>query len=236
MPRHARGLLHATPCPGCYLPRRLAVPCPLYPVPCGLYVDVALPLPLTRTFTYRVPDALRGQARPGARVLAPFGNREIIGWIDRPRDEARVENPEKTKSIIGVLDTSPSATPAVLRLCRWIADYYLAPLGQVLRTALPAGLTDSSTDYVELAGGMAPGRDLATLELKLVEWLRGRDGPQPLARVRRELGDRVWWPIIRRLEDFGIVRVMTEGPRVGPPVKTHRVLRVREVPSLMERE
>jgi len=200
------------------------------------YVDVALPLPLTRTFTYRVPDGMRGQARPGARVLVPFGNKEIIGWIDRPRDQAQVHDPEKTRTVVGVLDTSPSATPAVLRLCRWIGEYYLAPLGQVLRTALPAGLTDSSTDYVELSGGMAPGRDLSGMELKLIEWLRGRDGAQPLARVRRELGDRVWWPTIRKLEDFGIVRVITEGPRVGPPVKTHRVLRVREVPSLMERD
>ncbi|HET7230496.1 MAG TPA: primosomal protein N' [Longimicrobium sp.] len=213
----------------------------LFPVPCSLfptlyYVDVALPLPLTRTFTYRVPDGLRQQARPGARVLVPFGSKDIIGWIDRPRDEAQVQNPERTKPITGVLDASPSATPAVLRLCRWIADYYLAPLGQVLRTALPAGLTDSSTDYVELSGGQAPGRDLGAQELKLIEWLRGRDGPQPLQRVRRELGDRVWWPTIRKLEDIGLVRVITEGPRVGPPVKTHRVLRVREVPSLMERD
>jgi len=206
------------------------------PCPPGLYVDVALPLPPPRTFTYRVPDALRAQARPGARVLVPFGSRERIGWIDRVSDPATIGDPEKVKPILGVLDGAPSVTPAVLRLCRWIAGYYLSPLGQVIRTALPAGLTDSSTDYLQLTGDPAPGRDLGQQELKLVEWLRGRDGPQAVARLRREMGDRVWWPTIRRLEEIGLVRVMTEGPRVEPPVRTRRVLRVRELPSLLERD
>ncbi|MFL5542920.1 MAG: primosomal protein N' [Longimicrobiaceae bacterium] len=201
-----------------------------------MYVEIALPLPLPRTFTYRVPDGLRGRARPGARVLVPFGQRERIGWIDRESDPATIRDPEKVKAVLGVLDSAPSATPAVLRLCRWIADYYLAPLGIVLRTALPAGLTDSSTDYVALTGGAAPGRDLTQQELKLVDWLRGQEGPQPVARVRRSLGDRMWWPTIRRLEEIGLVRVETEGPRLEPAVRTRRVLRLRELPSLMERD
>jgi primosomal protein N' (replication factor Y) (superfamily II helicase) len=201
-----------------------------------LFVEVALPLPMPRTFTYAVPSGMRAQVRAGSRVLVPFASREKIGWIDRVTDTARGADPAKVKPILGVLDASPSATPAILRLSRWIADYYLAPLGQVLRTALPAGLTDSSTDYVMLSGEPAPGRDLTQQEQKLVEWLRGREGPQPVARLRREMGDRVWWPTIRRLEEIGLVRVQTEGPRVEPPVKTRRVLRLRELPSLLERD
>jgi primosomal protein N' (replication factor Y) len=201
-----------------------------------LFVDVALPLPLPRTFTYRVPDAMRHRARPGARVLVQFRQRERIGWIDRQTDPASISDPEKVKPVLGVLDAVPSAIPSVLRLCRWIADYYLAPLGLVLRTALPAGLTDSSTDYVALSGQPAPGRDLTQQELKLVDWLRGQEGPQPVARIRRALGDRGWWPTIRRLEEIGLLRVETEGPRLAPAVRTQRVLRIRELPSLMERD
>jgi primosomal protein N' (replication factor Y) len=201
-----------------------------------LYVEIALPLPLPRTFTYRVPDGLRSRARPGARVLVPFGQRERIGWIDREADPATLRDPEKVKAIVGVLDSAPSVIPSVLRLCRWIADYYLSPLGIVIRTALPAGLTDSSTDSVALTGQPAPGRDLTQQELKLVDWLRGQEGPQPIARVRRSLGDRAWWPTIRRLEELGLVRVETEGPRLEPAVRTRRVLRVRELPSLLERD
>jgi primosomal protein N' (replication factor Y) len=201
-----------------------------------LYVDVALPLPLPRSYTYRVPDAMRARARPGARVLVPFGARERIGWIDRESDPRSVGDPEKVKAVLGVLDAAPSVTPSVLRLCRWIAEYYVAPLGIVIRTALPAGLTDSSTDYVLLTGEPAPGRDLTQQELKLVEWLRGQEGPQTVQRIRRGLGDRVWWPTIRRLEEIGLVRVETEGPRLEPAVRTRRVLRVLELPSLMARD
>jgi primosomal protein N' (replication factor Y) (superfamily II helicase) len=201
-----------------------------------VYVEVALPLPLPRTFTYRVPPGLGAQARPGARVLVPFAGRERIGWIDRVAEAVEGADPEKVKPVVAVLDQRPSVTPAILRLCRWIADYYLAPLGIVLRTALPAGLTDSSTDYVLLTGGGAPGRDLTQQEARLIDWLRAKEGPQPVVRVRRELGDRAWWPTIRRLEELGIVAVETAGPRVEAAVKTHRVLRVRELPSLMQRD
>jgi primosomal protein N' (replication factor Y) len=199
-----------------------------------LFVEVALPLPVPRTFTYAVPPALRAAARPGARVLVPFANREKIGWIDRVVETA--ERPERAKPISAVLDAQPSATNTILRLSRWIADYYLAPLGQVIRTALPAGLTDSSTDFVSLARE-PEGIELSPQEQKLVAWLAGREGPQPLPRVRRELGERAWWPTIRRLEAEGVVRVDTEGPRVEPPVRTRRVIRIaRELPTLLARE
>ncbi|CAA9344587.1 MAG: Helicase PriA essential for oriC/DnaA-independent DNA replication [uncultured Gemmatimonadetes bacterium] len=203
-----------------------------------MFVEVALPLPLPRTFTYRVPDELRPAARPGARVLVPFAGKEKIGWIDRVATGEPAGKVERIKPITGVLDEAPSATPVILKLSRWIADYYLAPLGQVLRTALPAGLTESTTDYVVLAAGAAVHEEgLSPQEAKLVGWLQSRDGPQPVARLRREMGDRAWWPVIRRLTDAGVVEVVSEGPRTAPPVRTRRVVRlVRHVPSLLERE
>ena len=179
---------------------------------------------------------MRGAARPGTRVLVPFANRERIGWIDRVMRPEEVGSPDRVKDVVRVLDMRPVLTPALLRLCRWIADYYLAPLGQVIRTALPAGLTDASTDYVLLTGQPAPGRDLTQHESKLIDWLRDRDEPQPVARVRRELGDRAWWPIIRRLEEMGIVAVETTAPRAEAVVKTRRMLRLREIPTLMQRD
>ncbi|HEX2188221.1 MAG TPA: primosomal protein N' [Longimicrobiaceae bacterium] len=200
-----------------------------------MYVEVALPLPVLHTFTYSVPEPMRERAVPGARVLVPFGKKERIGWIDRPAD-----GPPKgrTLPIHGVLDDAPSVTPGLLRLARWIGEYYVAPLGQVLRTALPAALSDSSTDYVELVEAPErPGEAGTELEGKLLGWLRGKEGPQAVSRLRRECGDRVWWPTIRRLEEAGVVRVVTEAPRLEPAVRTRRVLRLtREIPSLTERE
>jgi primosomal protein N' (replication factor Y) (superfamily II helicase) len=200
-----------------------------------LFIHVALPLPLPRTFTYAVPPEFRGAVRTGARVLVPFAGKERIGWIDRVAEESP-RDPSRIKPIAGVLDAAPSATPTILRLSRWIADYYLAPLGQVLRTALPAGLSDTSTNHVRLIRD--PGDDaLSPLEALLVGWMRGHEGSQPVLRLRREVGDREWWPVIRRLEADGVLEVSTEPPRVEPPVRTRRVVRiVRALPTLMGRD
>lgn len=199
-----------------------------------MLISVALPLPVFRTFTYSVPHGEQERVEAGARVLVPFGRKEKIGWIDRVVTESDVA---KVRDIHGVLDRVPTAPESLLRLCRWIADYYVAPLGQVLRTALPAALSDSSTDYLLLRDAHAVARGaLSPAELRVLEWLEGKEGPQPVARLRRECGDRVWWPAIRRLEADGAVEVFMEGPRLAPAVRTRRVVRLTsELPSLRER-
>ena len=200
-----------------------------------MFVQVALPLPVHHTFTYRVPEHERERAVPGARVLVPFQRRERIGWIDRVDAESDLK---RVRDIHGVIDARPTAPAALLELCRWIADYYIAPLGQVLRTALPAALSDSSTDYVEVRDETAVARSALTpLQQVVLDWLREKEGPQPISRLRRERGDRAWWPAIRRLADDGVVELTQESPRVQPAVRTRRVLRLtRELPTLRERD
>lgn len=200
-----------------------------------MFVEVALPLPLFQTFTYRVPEDERERARPGARVLVPFGRRERIGWIDRVIAETDLT---RVRDIHGVVDHHPTVPPSVLKLCRWISDYYIAPLGQVIRAALPAALSDSSTDFVVLRDEAAVARAaLSPLQIVVLDWLRDLEGPQPIARLRREKGDRAWWPALRRMEADGIVELVMEGPRVAPAVRTRRVLRLtRELPSLRKRD
>jgi primosomal protein N' (replication factor Y) len=167
-------------------------------------------------------------------VLVPFGRRERIGWIDRVIEEPDVP---RIRDIHGVVDRVPTAPGPLLALCRWIADYYIAPLGQVLRTALPAALSDSSTDFIVLRDAGAVARSaLSPAELRVLQWLEAKDGAQPVARLRRECGDRVWWPAIRRLEADGAVEVFMEGPRLAPAVRTRRVLRLTgELPTLRAR-
>ncbi len=198
-------------------------------------VEVALPLPVSHTFTYRVPDNLRERAVPGARVLVPIGRKQRIGWIDRPSDGPPAAS---AKPLDDVLDERPAVPEPLLRLCRWVADYYVAPLGQVLRAALPAGLSDVSRDLVSLvhSDGPLPG-ELTDLERTVVEWLAGREEPQPVARLRRERGKHSWWPVIRRLQEWGIVAVEREEPRTDPPVRTRRLLRITDsLPTLGRRE
>ena len=96
------------------------------------FCDVALPVPLDTAFTYRIPDEM--QPVVGGRVLVPFRQQRMSGVVTALHDRApKVQ----TKNVLSVLDTSPVLDEQLLRLGKWIADYYLAPLGEVFRTMLP---------------------------------------------------------------------------------------------------
>jgi primosomal protein N' (replication factor Y) len=97
------------------------------------YCEVALPVPLDRTFTY----AVREEQRParGARVIAPFRNEKLIGVVTVADAPAPVDF--EAKFIEAVLDEQPLLSDHLLTLAEWIAQYYLAPLGEVLRGMLP---------------------------------------------------------------------------------------------------
>src|SRR4051812_36108683 len=106
-----------------------------------MLVDVALPVPLFRTFSYRVPEGLTGCVEPGARVVVPFRNKREIGIVF---GSAELREGVKYKDVLAAPDDAPSVDPPMLALCRWIADYYVVPLGVALRCALPAALTGAA--------------------------------------------------------------------------------------------
>ena len=122
-----------------------------------MYVDVILPLPLDGVFTYSVPSELERQVAVGHRVLVPFGrNKTYVGIVakvlftvdglqftgdysaaeERPASKSSVNY----KDVLQVLDASPILLDSQLNLWRWISDYYLSPIGEVYKAALPAGL------------------------------------------------------------------------------------------------
>ena len=104
-----------------------------------MLVDVILPLPLDGTFTYSVPQQLDGQVKAGCRVLVPFGrNKQYVGLVARLHDQ-RPEGYD-VKDILQVIDTQPILLQEQYRLWQWIADYYMSPIGEVYKAALPAGL------------------------------------------------------------------------------------------------
>jgi len=110
-------------------------------------IEVAIPLPLDTTFHYRVPEALMPRIAPGKRVLVPFGRRKVTGYtLGFARGEDR-----ELREVCDVLDDLPLFTSRELELYRWAAAYYLHPLGEVIKAALPAGINvqsrrGSSTD------------------------------------------------------------------------------------------
>jgi len=99
-----------------------------------LYCDVSLPVPLDQPFTYGLPETLRHRVRPGSRLLVPFGQRKLTGVILRCHDEAPAM---ATREALRLIDAEPVLAAELLALGRWIAGYYCAPLGDVLRGMLP---------------------------------------------------------------------------------------------------
>jgi primosomal protein N' (replication factor Y) len=98
------------------------------------FCDVALPVPLDIVFTYGIPEEM--QPVIGGRVLVPFRQQRMSGVVtDLHERKPKVQ----TKNLIRVLDPAPVLDEQLIRLGRWIADYYLAPIGGVFRTMLPLG-------------------------------------------------------------------------------------------------
>lgn len=102
------------------------------------YVDVILPLPLDGTFTYGVSTELAPRVQEGVRLLVPLGrSKRYTAIAVRLHDEA----PEfEVRDVLEVLDDRPILLPRQLQLWQWISNYYMAPLGDVMMAALPAGL------------------------------------------------------------------------------------------------
>ncbi len=146
-----------------------------------LFCDVALAVPLDMVFTYSVPPGMEPVV--GGRVLVPFRQQRLSGIVvelhDRPPQLKASQT--KIKKVIEALDLSPVLDEHLLRLGKWIADYYLAPLGEVFRSMLPLSaefkravayrITDQGRMALHLAGmSGSPARSKRTPEQQLIEF------------------------------------------------------------------
>lgn len=188
-------------------------------------VEVAIPLPLEGSFHYLLPERLAGQAALGKRVLVPFGRRKLTGYL---LGRAAVAATGELKEVLEILDDEPLFTPAELEFYRWIASYYIHPLGEVIKMALPAGINLVSRYRCEKAEDGTPvlreylsgGRNVRTEKFyalvpevsarprgkgaAIADWLAER-GECPAASIREEFGDCA--PQLHRLAELGAVRI-----------------------------
>ena len=109
-------------------------------------IDVAIALPVYNTFTYSVPENLAALVSVGKRVLVPFGRRRVTGYI---LGDSQDNYQKDLKAILDVLDEEPLFPASMIPFFKWVADYYLHPIGDVIKTALPGGL--NLYDFVALA-------------------------------------------------------------------------------------
>lgn len=173
-----------------------------------IYADIILPLPLDSLFTYSVPDSLAGRVGQGIRVLVPFGkSKTYVGLVVRTHNNKPDFN---VKDISTVMDDAPVVNAVQLELWRWMADYYLSSVGDVMNAALPSGLksedgyTAKTETYVSLAPEYHSERAIrvaldvlkrATAQLKVFEtfltlshWdtISGDTCAEPVAEVSRD--------------------------------------------------
>ena len=180
------------------------------------FIEVALPLPLFQTFTYSVGDGPLPPA--GARVLVPVRNKRAIGISLGPTDGAGIARP---RAIIEAPDAEPVLSEAMLSICRWMAEYYVVPLGIVLRSVLPVLLTGEraptpSTKTLRVA---AIVQELPTL-LEREAMFKRAPRQRALYEVLEQMGGRGEVPhlttqlgfgadLVRALETRGLIAIET---------------------------
>jgi len=173
------------------------------------FAEIAVPLGVHETFSYAIPAELRDEVRLGSRVEVPFGAKLTTGFVTGFVDEAPVDA-KKMRAIRAVLDEEePALLPEIIDLCRWAAAYYLAPIGEMLRIALPANMASRGKRLVRLTGSdetieeALAKEQILEADLPLIAELRKRD--MPVVRLFESLpGSR---QSLARLKAAGIVSV-----------------------------
>ena len=165
-------------------------------------VEVALPPPVARELTYGVPPELVAEARPGALVLVPVMQRLLTGIVLGPAALGDLA-PGKIRNIEQILDTS-LLSPEVVDICRWMAGYYIAPLGSALMAALPPGVKLTSNRMVELQDGASS--PVTGLEARIVDEIQ-RHGPLKVSTLKRRLGSKGLEKSLRALRRQGQIEI-----------------------------
>ncbi len=172
-------------------------------------VEVAVPLPLFNTFTYRYPSGYSEIIGVGMRVIVPFGRRRLTGYVvGFPENEPQQEF--DIREIYDVLDEEPLFEEADLKLYRWISNYYYYPVGQTIKTALPQGLNaefrfvvsiteKGSAKLSEKKSGQLQGQHI------LHELSDGRESS--LKHLEKKAGKQGFNYNVNRLKDKGLVRL-----------------------------
>jgi primosomal protein N' (replication factor Y) len=192
------------------------------------YIEVAVALPLTTTFTYTVPEELRPFVMPGKRVLVPFGRRRVTGYILQFCGNQGLEN---VKNILDILDEVPLFPESMIPFFKWIADYYIYPIGEVIKCALPSGLNVFDFTTVALTeSGKTSIKDmsLSSIEREIMQSVKNE--PCSIKNIFRSLNKDVPRSCISRLENKGLIKThrTLKGSRVRPNMERYVVLNTNE--------
>lgn len=196
-----------------------------------LFATVILPLPLPKLYTYSVPLHLRDAVQRGVRVEVPFGKNKLYAGIV---SELIQQAPEaySPKPILSVLDDAPIVTEKQFELWKWLADYYVCTLGEVMAAALPAGFKLTSETKILLRDGYEEQeiflRNLNPRESFVVEHLV-KHPEVTIDDVQKILNQKTVQPLIKSLLDKRIIAIKEELPTKYKPKKIAMLRLVEDV-------
>jgi primosomal protein N' (replication factor Y) len=180
-----------------------------------LFIDVILPVSVPNMYTYRVPFELNDFIRVGQRVIIPFGKSKLVTAIVRVIHESIPSY--TTKYLDFILDEHPIVTENQLKFWEWMAEYYLANIGDVMAAALPGSFKLASETKVLLNEHMPEDtRKLDDTEILIIDALELR-GVLDLSEIGQIIDKKTVYPIIKRLIDKGFVVVEEEIKEVFKP-------------------
>ncbi|MCY4780053.1 primosomal protein N' [Sphingobacterium sp. UT-1RO-CII-1] len=189
-----------------------------------LFVDVILPLYIAKTYTYRVPLEWNDDVAVGKRVIVQFGrNRIYSAIVYKVLKEAPLGY--EAKYILNVIDEAPIVDEPQLELWKWIADYYLCYMGEVMQAALPAALKMASETKIIAAEDGELDRSLLTDKGYMVMEALDLAGELTVNDIVKILGQKTVFPLLKTLFDQGFVLISEEiKDRFKPKRKAYLVL------------
>ena len=185
------------------------------------YVDVILPLPLPKSFTYSLPDECAEDVKIGCRVVVPFGRKKFYTAIVFNVHYCAPTEYE-VKDISALLDASPILLPAQFKFWEWIADYYLCTQGDVYKAALPSGLKLESETIVEYNPDFEADAPLPEREQRILDLL-AVDSQQCVTKLEKDSGIKNIITVIKSLLDKEAIFVKEELRRTYKPKTEARV-------------
>ncbi|HAR33255.1 MAG TPA: primosomal protein N' [Desulfobacter sp.] len=197
------------------------------------YIEVAVILPVNQTYVYAIPGAFRADACPGMRVLVPFGRRRVTGYI---LAETKESGPYKTKDVLDLLDDHPLFPESDIAFFKWVSGYYIYPLGETIKAAMPAGLDcmDVSCAFVTVKGAQAlEAGGLPHEEARVLGLASAKEGISLKSLSRR---DPAGAAVLRGLEKKDLVQVTAVLQTETAGIKTEKFISLpQETPTLQIR-
>ena len=170
------------------------------------FAEVILPLPLYDRFTYRIPEGLVSEVKPGIRVIVQFGARKFYAGLVYSISDNAPDGIE-IKSIEAVIDDNEVIFPANFEIWQWISDYYMAPFGDVMKAALPSALKLESTSTL-YPGPVAESYHLSPEEEEILQKIREK--PLPIKELQMKSGSFFPLRSLRRMIEENLISVEEE--------------------------